>query len=900
MSDLKQLKEKLMSQMEGSDIRTIQQIVKKNYWKLRRLESGDINEIFNFIKDQIKESKDRKDKLYILSTFSEKCKNARLMLRLEFEPMFAEAGDIQTIKQIVNQNSSELRGLGHEDINVIFKKIKAKIQQSENLESKTDVLTFFSSKKNRDAKLMLKDEIITKLESVKDNEALNKIIRKNSSYLSSDLKPEEIYDFFKIVKEKIESLEDRESKPLVTFNTLEFFTYRKIDGAKQMLRQEIKNQFINGDASTIRSILRNRWVNRLTKADLLEVFEQIDLEPLQTPKELELLMQVLYIFSKSGSKDAKTLLHEEVKENAPNLSERVLKSWIKNKYFSSIKKEDVKTIYNKIDFDKILKRDFQMGTFLLSKFEKMGCQNADEIIKTQALDVFKNITVNNLSAVTNKTFEKYVSKEDLDDFIRANDALIINNLLCLFNEPLSSTHKSKIHGLLKKVKEVSESEVLLRKNIVTIFESATEQSISNLIKAKLFTYLNEEDKTALLSDPNCLLSRYYVIHKGSEFLVDHYLKLNLSNQNIKAMTDIVGLSGLGHLKTLDISGNQISQINGLGNLTSLKKLKISGNPISEDLIIHLGGVDSKGFAKEPQKFVEFSRLEASGDIESVIVNGKKYEVLENRLVLSDLQIKALDEIEGLASLTNLIELDLSLNQLSDLAGIENLTSLKTLKLQHNKIVDTSVIEKLTNLEELRLFGNHIYELKGIQDLENLKILDLDSKRKISENKYLKYLLNSLETSELKNICTNYNIQNFSKLERNSLINLIRTSLSDEEERDVINKIDEMFISKAIKKAVTTLEDKDRDLNSIKIVDARTNEIEFRFRGRPHFYISITPDNIDNPDRDCNCSIGASMGFCDHFWVGVIYSLKKGYFDASDWTLTPLPDNLMDNLAQLKL
>ncbi|GAI87700.1 unnamed protein product, partial [marine sediment metagenome] len=318
------------------------------------------------------------------------------------------------------------------------------------------------------------------------------------------------------------------------------------------------------------------------------------------------------------------------------------------------------------------------------------------------------------------------------------------------------------------------------------------------------------------------------------------------------------------------------------------------------LIKHLGGVDSKGFVKEPQKFVEYSQLEASGDIESVIVNGKKYEVLENKLALSDLQIKTLEEIEGLSSLTNLVELDLSSNQISDLTGSVHLTSLKTLKLQNNKITNTSGIENLINLEELRLFGNQIYELKEVQGLENLKILDLDSKRKISENKYLKYLLNSLETSELKNICTNYNIQNFSKLERNSLINLIRTSLSDEEERDVINNLNVTFILKAIKKAFNTLEAKERDINSIKIVDKKTNEIEFRFKGRPHFYISITSDNIDNPDRECNCSIGANMGFCDHFWVGVIYSLKKGYFDESDWTLTPLPDNLMDNLAQLKL
>lgn len=125
-------------------------------------------------------------------------------------------------------------------------------------------------------------------------------------------------------------------------------------------------------------------------------------------------------------------------------------------------------------------------------------------------------------------------------------------------------------------------------------------------------------------------------------------------------------------------------------------------------------------------------------------------------------------------------------------------------------------------------------------------------------------------------------------------------MTDEEERDVINDNEKRFVPKAIKKAFNILENKEREINSIKIVDASINEIEFRFKGRPLFYISITPDNISNPDRDCNCSIGVTQGFCGHFWVGFIYSLKQGYFDVSDWTLFPLPDDLMDDIRKLKL
>ena len=56
-----------------------------------------------------------------------------------------------------------------------------------------------------------------------------------------------------------------------------------------------------------------------------------------------------------------------------------------------------------------------------------------------------------------------------------------------------------------------------------------------------------------------------------------------------------------------------------------------------------------------------------------------------------------------------------------------------------------------------------------------------------------------------------------------------------------------------------------------------------------------------------------MGFCNHFWVGFIFSLKEKYFTLSDWTLTPIPSDfdmiklirfyiffLIDNLIHYKL
>jgi hypothetical protein len=65
-------------------------------------------------------------------------------------------------------------------------------------------------------------------------------------------------------------------------------------------------------------------------------------------------------------------------------------------------------------------------------------------------------------------------------------------------------------------------------------------------------------------------------------------------------------------------------------------------------------------------------------------------------------------------------------------------------------------------------------------------------------------------------------------------------------------------------------------------------------------LSINPKNIANPERDCDCRIGASMGFCGHFWIGFIYSLKQNWFKLDDWTLTVLPEDFEKKIKNIKL
>jgi len=164
-------------------------------------------------------------------------------------------------------------------------------------------------------------------------------------------------------------------------------------------------------------------------------------------------------------------------------------------------------------------------------------------------------------------------------------------------------------------------------------------------------------------------------------------------------------------------------------------------------------------------------------------------------------------------------------------------------------------------------------------------------REIDDRTYLNFLLQSLNVDDLKSICRDFEIKGFSKLKKSELINFILDSLAEEELKDLLDQKERDIISSEINTAIKKINGDDREsITNIKVVNEKNHEIELNFKGfnwKSSSYLSITSKNINNPERDCDCRVGANMGFCNHFWVGFIYSLKKKYFKLSDWKLTTL-------------
>jgi hypothetical protein len=177
-------------------------------------------------------------------------------------------------------------------------------------------------------------------------------------------------------------------------------------------------------------------------------------------------------------------------------------------------------------------------------------------------------------------------------------------------------------------------------------------------------------------------------------------------------------------------------------------------------------------------------------------------------------------------------------------------------------------------------------------------------RDVDDHTYLKYLFQSLNLDKLKVVCKDFNIKGYSKFKKSDLIEFILDSLSEEEIGSLIKKKEKEIVSEGIASALEKINGKNREsITSIKVINPETHEIELKFKGfnwNTESYLIINDQNLNNPDRDCDCRTGAEMGFCPHFWVGFIFTLKKGFFNLKDWTLTYIPDGFEKEIQSINI
>ena len=196
--------------------------------------------------------------------------------------------------------------------------------------------------------------------------------------------------------------------------------------------------------------------------------------------------------------------------------------------------------------------------------------------------------------------------------------------------------------------------------------------------------------------------------------------------NSNEISNLLPLSGLTKLISLQLDHNMISDISALSGLTKLEWLTLDNNIIS-DVSVLSDMTNLKSLDLEKNIISDISSL--SGLINLIHLD-LGYNIISDVSVLWDmtnltslwLWDNVISDISALSGLTKLDRLGLDDNVISDISALSGLTSLETLYLYNNSITDITPLSSLNRMETLGLANNPISDISALSGLTNLRDL----------------------------------------------------------------------------------------------------------------------------------------------------------------------------------
>ncbi|KAH7106547.1 hypothetical protein BKA62DRAFT_608825, partial [Auriculariales sp. MPI-PUGE-AT-0066] len=172
------------------------------------------------------------------------------------------------------------------------------------------------------------------------------------------------------------------------------------------------------------------------------------------------------------------------------------------------------------------------------------------------------------------------------------------------------------------------------------------------------------------------------------------VSLDLSFNLFRGVPD--GLSGLVDLHSIYFVQNKIARIDNLSTFVSLKTLELGGNRIRQ-----------------------IENLDGLVNLEELWLGKNKISRLENLSALTKLRILSIQsnritKLENLDALSSLEEFYISHNGVEVLEGLTHNTQLRTLDVSANRLKAIENIAHLAQLEELWASSNAIPDLAGLQ------------------------------------------------------------------------------------------------------------------------------------------------------------------------------------------
>ncbi|PFZ49022.1 leucine-rich repeat domain-containing protein [Bacillus wiedmannii] len=206
-------------------------------------------------------------------------------------------------------------------------------------------------------------------------------------------------------------------------------------------------------------------------------------------------------------------------------------------------------------------------------------------------------------------------------------------------------------------------------------------------------------------------------------------KLTLRESNV---TDISVISGLRHLKYLDLSSNPIESIQPVSKLENLDMLFLRDNkiadltPLSQMKKIKILDLIGNNIKDLTPLFTVLS-LEEVYLANNQISNLSGIEKLKNVKLLW-IGNNKISDVEPISKMSNLIELEIADSEIKDISSLSKLVKIQVLNLEENYISDISPLSNLTNLHEINLGANEISDIKSVEELGKRTSIDIQRQK----------------------------------------------------------------------------------------------------------------------------------------------------------------------------
>ncbi|HFK1709993.1 TPA: leucine-rich repeat domain-containing protein [Bacillus mycoides] len=224
-----------------------------------------------------------------------------------------------------------------------------------------------------------------------------------------------------------------------------------------------------------------------------------------------------------------------------------------------------------------------------------------------------------------------------------------------------------------------------------------------------------------------------VDQQDGNVIVDKQLQMHINKYNLerKNINEPITKEDLLQIKTLSIySGEGINEIAGLEYMTNLEKLTLRESNVTDISVIsglrHLKYLD---LSSNPIESIQpVSKLE---NLDMLFLRDNKIADLTplsqmKKIKILDLIGNNIKDLTPLFTVLSLEEVYLANNQISNLSGIEKLKNVNLLWIGNNKISDVEPISKMSNLIELEIADSEIKDISSLSKLVKIQVLNLDN------------------------------------------------------------------------------------------------------------------------------------------------------------------------------